>query len=159
TAGSATGPLCQRQLAPQMRIENRKIISVSYWYSWVDSNHRPPDPQSGALNQLSYSCTAAPIRERPEPRRDRGCWQGRTGPRSRTLRRKDERPPDHLCDPDFRLLIASRHDRPIKRKARATGPGFWLRNATLHYIRKPNAAPTQATLRNALVTPLLSGSV
>jgi hypothetical protein len=28
------------------------------WYSWVDSNHRPPDPQSGALNQLSYSCTA-----------------------------------------------------------------------------------------------------
>ena len=19
------------------------------WYSWVDSNHRPPDPQSGAL--------------------------------------------------------------------------------------------------------------
>src|SRR6266516_5927771 len=27
------------------------------WYSWVDSNHRPPDPQSGALNQLSYSCT------------------------------------------------------------------------------------------------------
>src|SRR5215472_7164792 len=20
-----------------------------YWYSWVDSNHRPPDPQSGAL--------------------------------------------------------------------------------------------------------------
>src|SRR6516165_10897824 len=31
------------------------------WYSWVDSNHRPPDPQSGALNQLSYSCTALRI--------------------------------------------------------------------------------------------------
>jgi hypothetical protein len=27
----------------------------------VDSNHRPPDPQSGALNQLSYSCPAVPI--------------------------------------------------------------------------------------------------
>ncbi len=22
---------------------------LSHWYSWVDSNHRPPDPQSGAL--------------------------------------------------------------------------------------------------------------
>jgi hypothetical protein len=37
---------------------------LSAWYSWVDSNHRPPDPQSGALNQLSYSCPAAPIGER-----------------------------------------------------------------------------------------------
>jgi hypothetical protein len=27
------------------------------WYSWVGSNHRPPVPQTGALNQLSYSCT------------------------------------------------------------------------------------------------------
>ena len=35
-----------------------KIPSRDSWYSWVDSNHRPPDPQSGALNQLSYSCTA-----------------------------------------------------------------------------------------------------
>jgi hypothetical protein len=23
--------------------------AISTWYSWVDSNHRPPDPQSGAL--------------------------------------------------------------------------------------------------------------
>ena len=29
----------------------------------MDSNHRPPDPQSGALNQLSYSCPAVPIGE------------------------------------------------------------------------------------------------
>jgi hypothetical protein len=29
----------------------------------VDSNHRPPDPQSGALNQLSYSCTACGLLE------------------------------------------------------------------------------------------------
>jgi hypothetical protein len=38
--------------------------ALSAWYSWVDSNHRPPDPQSGALNQLSYSCPAVPIGER-----------------------------------------------------------------------------------------------
>jgi len=24
-------------------------LGLSHWYSWVDSNHRPPDPQSGAL--------------------------------------------------------------------------------------------------------------
>ena len=24
-------------------------ILILLWYSWVDSNHRPPDPQSGAL--------------------------------------------------------------------------------------------------------------
>ncbi len=32
-------------------------MQVTNWYSWVDSNHRPPDPQSGALTKLSYSCT------------------------------------------------------------------------------------------------------
>src|SRR4029077_20611035 len=36
----------------------RRFFGKERWYSWVDSNHRPPDPQSGALNQLSYSCTA-----------------------------------------------------------------------------------------------------
>ncbi len=50
-----------------LRIESSMIVSTRSennaekqrlsWYSWVDSNHRPPDPQSGALNQLSYSCT------------------------------------------------------------------------------------------------------
>ena len=25
------------------------IYQYISWYSWVDSNHRPPDPQSGAL--------------------------------------------------------------------------------------------------------------
>src|SRR5258708_33287004 len=36
---------------------NYRLISI--WYSWVGSNHRPPDPQSGALTKLSYSCTEA----------------------------------------------------------------------------------------------------
>ena len=44
------------------------------WYSWVVSNHRPPDPQSGAL-PLSYSCTG-PC-ERPETRWVGQIWQGR----------------------------------------------------------------------------------
>jgi hypothetical protein len=26
-----------------------KLLKWIAWYSWVDSNHRPPDPQSGAL--------------------------------------------------------------------------------------------------------------
>jgi hypothetical protein len=26
------------------------------WYSWEELNRRPPDPQSGALNQLCYTC-------------------------------------------------------------------------------------------------------
>jgi hypothetical protein len=25
------------------------IFQMAEWYSWVDSNRRPPDPQSGAL--------------------------------------------------------------------------------------------------------------
>ena len=46
------------------------------WYSWVGSNHRPPVPQTGALNQLSYSCTAVvTFSERHETRSGLPLWQ------------------------------------------------------------------------------------
>jgi hypothetical protein len=70
----------------------RRFFGKERWYSWVDSNHRPPDPQSGALNQLSYSCTACGfcfahdfsknryplfgiLRKRAKPRCNAQLWQ------------------------------------------------------------------------------------
>ena len=55
--GEGRGPLRRpfsflRLLLPQMlprAIFRHVILGLSHWYSWVDSNHRPPDPQSGAL--------------------------------------------------------------------------------------------------------------
>jgi hypothetical protein len=121
--------------ASACRAKKATSIQLLCWYSWVDSNHRPPDPQSGALNQLSYSCTGCTDRGEAETRRDAGCWQGPAG--SSAMRR--------LYDGQGR-----------KDKARATGPGSGTqRYATLHSGSRPR---TQATLRNALVTPVFNGS-
>ena len=38
------------RFVPNGRIElDDNITNGALWYSWVGSNHRPPDPQTGAL--------------------------------------------------------------------------------------------------------------
>jgi hypothetical protein len=46
---------CQ-EARPSGRAEVLKRYQRFSWYSWGELNHRPPDPQSGALNQLCYTC-------------------------------------------------------------------------------------------------------
>ena len=45
------GVMTEAQLAEVFATDNllRANSPTLKWYSWVGSNHRPPDPQSGAL--------------------------------------------------------------------------------------------------------------